>query len=538
MADALVLCGYSKIRFGTKPAGALVVANVIRSLGLTAAVIDHSLAMPRESLYRLIDKFVDANTKFICVSTTLLGPPGSNINAMKSCDRLLAPILDYIRTISPDAKFIVGGSKMTAAEPTELPVDYVVRGQAEVALKAIILHEIRGDPLHTLSPGIVTDKIYGFNDFNTNIDLRPTCVDGVLDNETLPFEFGRGCVFQCAFCNYDMIGKKFGDYNKTEETILSVLLSNYEKFGTTRYQLADDTLNDSDEKIDRIYRISQKLPFQLEFGAYIRVELLEKLAGSASKLLDSGLRGANLGLETLNKTAGATVGKGYGMKAIQTLINARKIWKNSVAVNANFIIGLPHDSLRDLEEQHKIIVEADWIDHAFYTPLGIPHKGDSLFSQGLYKKYYTEALTLHPYFKEAIKQHEETESYFAENLNWQSEEMNSGDAILLARKFMTDFMSKRPYIVNNVTSFCVMSLLENLTMHELRTLRYDESDKLLTGFARNKVQKYIQKMLSSEINIPTTSPVSLFKIDEIIPTKGFKGKRVLPIEFRSRSEIP
>jgi len=532
MADALVLCGYSKVRFGTKPAGALVVANVIRSMGLTAAVIDHSLAMPKEFLFRLIDKFVDINTKFICVSTTLLGPPGSNINAMKSCDRLLAPILDYIRTISPNAKFIIGGSKMTAGEPTSLPFDYIVRGQAEVSLKAIILHEMRGDPLHTLSPGIVTDKIYGFNEFNTNTDLRPTSIDGVLDNETLPFEFGRGCVFQCAFCNYDMIGKKFGDYNKTEETILSVLLSNYEKFGTTRYQLADDTLNDSDEKIDRIYRISQRLPFELEFGAYIRVELLEKLSGSASKLLDSGLRGANLGLETLNKTAGATVGKGYGMKAIQTLTNARKIWKDTVAVNANFIIGLPHDSFRDLKEQHNILVEADWLDHVFYTPLGIPHKGDSLFSQGLYKKYYTETSTLHPHFQAAIKQHEETESYFAENLNWQSAEMNSGEAILLARDFMFDFSAKRPYIVNNVTSFCVMSLLENLTMHELRTMRYDDADKLLTGFAYKKIQRYIQKMLSPEINIPSTPVIPASYVNEIIPSAGFKGKRELPIEFR------
>lgn len=535
MADAVVFCGYSKVRFGTKPAGALVVANVLRSMGLTAAVVDHALAIPAAPLKLLIDKYVDSNTKFICISTTLLGPPGSNINAMQGCDRLFRPIMEYIRGIAPHAKFIVGGSKITAGEPTELPYDYIVRGQAEVSLKAIILHELRGDTLHRLESNIITDKIYGFNEFNSNTDLRPTKADGVLDNETLPFEFGRGCVFQCAFCNYDMLGKKFGDYNKTEEAILSVLLSNYEEFGTTRYQLADDTLNDSEEKIDRIYRISQKLPFQLEFGAYLRVELLEKIAGSASKLLDSGLRGANLGLETLNKKAGATVGKGYGKRAIQTLSDARSTWKDTVAVNANFIIGLPHDSLLDLEEQHNILVEADWLDHVFYTPLGIPHKGDSLFSQGLYKKYYSEAKSLHPFFQTAIQQHEATDSYFAENLNWQSEEMDAGTAILIARDYMVDFTTRRPYIVNNVTSFCVMSLLENLTMHELRTLKYAESDKLLTEIAYNKVNKYVQKMLSSDMHVPSSVTIPEFNIAEIIPSGVFKRKLAVPIQFRSAS---
>lgn len=533
MSDAVVFCGYSRVRFGTKPAGALVVANVIRSMGLTAAIIDHSLVMSSSNLRLLIDKFVDSETKFICVSTTLLGPPGSDINVMQGCDRLFKPIMEYIRTRSPNAKFIIGGSKISAGQPTELPYDYIVRGQAESTLKAIILHELRGDALHEMSPGVISDKMYGFNEFSDNTDLRPTEHDGVLEHETLPFEFGRGCVFQCAFCNYDMLGKKFGDYNKTEETILSVLLSNYEKFGTTRYQLADDTLNDSNEKIDRIYRISQRLPFQLEFGAYIRVELLEKLKGSASKLLDCGLRGANLGLETLNKKSGATVGKGYGMKAMQTLANARKVWKDTVAVNVNFIIGLPHDSFADLEKQHKILINSDALDHVIYTPLGIPHKGDSLFSQGLYKKYYTEAKSLHPHFQETVTKYEETDSYFTENLNWESEEMNVGDAILLARNYMTDFGEKRPYIVNNVMSFCVMSLLENLTMHELRTLRYKESDELLSGFARQKVSRYISKMLSSEINIPSTIDMVPMTMDKIVPTGAFVAKLNVPIKFRN-----
>ena len=40
--------------------------------------------------------------------------------------------------------------------------------QAETTLKAIILHELRGDVLHEMSPGVISDKMYGFNEFNEN----------------------------------------------------------------------------------------------------------------------------------------------------------------------------------------------------------------------------------------------------------------------------------------------------------------------------------------------------------------------------------
>lgn len=534
MADAIVFCGYSRVRFGTKPAGGLVVANVLRSMGLSTAIIDHCFSIQWPTLKQLIDKFVDSNTKFICVSTTLLGPVGTDVNVMSGCDRLFKPIMEYIKQKSPNAVFIVGGSKITAGQPTVLPYDYIVRGQAETALKAVVAHVLRGDPLVEIEPGVVTDKVYGFNEFSDNTDLRPTIYDGVIHNETLPFEFGRGCVFQCAYCNYDMLGKKFGDYNKTEEAILSVLLENYEKFGVTRYQLADDTLNDSEEKIDRIYRISQRLPFQLEYGAYIRVELLEKIAGSAQKLKDSGLRGANLGIETLNKKSGATVGKGYGMKAIKTLSDARKVWKDDVAVNINFIVGLPYDTLEDLEKQHKILVEGDFLDHVIYTPLGIPFKGDSLFSQGLHRKYYTEAKELHPHFQKTFYMYEETESYFTENLNWQTEIMNAGEAILLARHYMDDFMAKRPYIVNSVMSFCVMSLLENFTMKQLRTMRYDKSDDILVAFAKNKIDKYINLMLDPKLQIQSTTEPVVLNFDPITPSGAFVPKLNVPIQFRNK----
>lgn len=531
MADSVIFCGYSKVRYGTKPAGALVVANTFRSMGLSSVMIDHAFSMSWNNLRQLIDKFVTHHTRFICLSTTLLGPPGSVINVMADCDVIFEPIMEYIKQIAPLAVFIVGGSKITRGEPSSLPWNYYVRGQAEESLRAIVAHELRGDNLVELYPNVVSDKTYGFNSFNDNDFLKFTNDDGVLPGETLPIEFGRGCVFKCAFCDYDMIGKQFGDYVKSEEVFYSILMSNYEKFGTTRYQFSDDTLNDSEDKIDRLCRVSKRLPFQLEFGAYLRIELLEKIKDSAHRLLDAGLRGANFGIETLNKTAGATVGKGYGKNAIRTLSQARRVWKDDVAVNINIIVGLPHDTVSDLHKQHEILTDGEFLDHVFYTPLAIPKKGESLFSQGLYKKYYTEAKELHPYFASTIHQYKATETFFNENLNWESPDLNVGEAILLSRKFQDDFSNRRPYVVNNVTAFCVMSLLENFTMAELRTMRINEHDSNLALVAKEKVEKYIQLMLSESVSVP--SKFTNLTMEQVVPSSSFVSKINIPIVLRN-----
>jgi radical SAM superfamily enzyme YgiQ (UPF0313 family) len=506
MTHSVIFCGYSKVRFGTKPAGAYVVANIFRS--------------KLDTIKRLVDKFVDSETKFVCLSTTLLGPPGTVINVLSSCDKLFEPIMQYIKSINPNIIFVIGGSKITRNEKSSLPFDYYIKGQAESALRALILHIMRGDPL-VMAGNVISDKVYGFDSFNSSDLLKFTEDDVVFENETLPIELGRGCVFKCAFCDYDMTGKNFGDYNKTEEVFYSILMSNYEKFGTTRYQFSDDTLNDSAEKIDLLCRVSKRLPFKLEYGAYLRVELLDKIPDSAERLLESGLRGANFGIETFNKKAGASVGKGYGMHAVSTLTSARKVWRDNVAVNINLIVGLPYDTISDLQEQHRMIRDADFIDYVFYTPLAIPKVGDSLFSTGLHKRYYREMIKLHDVFLENIQKYEATATFFNENVHWETDDMSVCDAILLAREFQDDFIQHRPNVVNNVTAFCIMSMLENFTMDELRNLNYTELDARFSEITRTKIARYIRELEYKDIKVTgvfdTTQPV-------IVPGSVFTSK--------------
>lgn len=517
MADAIVLCGYSKVRYSTKPAGAYVVANVFRSMGLSCVVIDHVFALPLSDLEVLFRRYADERTKFICVSTTLLGPIGSTINVMSECDRLLEPILRVLKILAPNAKTIVGGSKITRGDLSSLPFDYQVKGQAERTLKAIVRHELVGEPLVS-NQGVVDDKTYGYQTYSEDDYLRFEDIDGVLHGETLPAEVGRGCVFKCAFCDYDLIGKKFGDYTKNFEQLQSFFLHNYDKFGTTRYQFSDDTLNDSEEKIDLIYRVSNSLPFDLEFGGYIRAELLEK--HGCTKLLDAGLRGANIGIETFNKQAGATVGKGFGERAWKVLDDLRKAGGPNIAVNINLIVGLPNDSLKDLERQAELVVQSSSIDNVFYTPLGIPKVGGSLFSEGGWRRYYTETDVMTERIRESYAKHPQTRTFFDTNINWQSEHLNVSEAIELSNRFQKHFEANRPYVINRVTAFCVMSLLEHFSMSEMRRLLYVEAEPILLKKVSDKVRLYYNLMRSVEVSSTEGKLIG----EPVLPLEGFKSK--------------
>lgn len=522
MADTVIFAGYSAVAWGTKPAGAHIVANIFRDIGLSAVVVDHAFAIPPVYMDKILSRYVDKNTKFVCLSTTLLGIPGNIWTRLSECDILFEPIMNKIRSLAPNAVFIIGGSKITRGEKTRLPFDYQVKGQGENCIKAIIGHEMFDHKLILDDEGYVSDKIYAYNEFNESSLLQFTEFDGVTSTETLPIEFARGCVFKCAFCEYNMTGKNFGDYTKTKEVLYRILMTNYEKFGTTRYQISDDTLNDSEEKINLILHVSSKLPFNLEFGAYLRAELLEKYPDSAQKLFDAGLRGANFGLETLNKKSGLTVGKGYGMQAVKTLSNARKVWGKEVAVNANIIIGLPFDSHNDIWEQQKIFTENDFLDNVFYTCLGIPKVGDSLFSAGLYKKYYSTLDQIPNTISKQVLNERSTKEFFEESVLWQNSEMNIAEALLLERELTNDFMLKKPFIINNVNAFCSVSLLEHYTMHQLRSLEYIEEGNNFLNIATVKVRKTIDFLLSNQ-NIFDNQPVN--KIDKIEPSQDvFQSK--------------
>lgn len=232
----------------------------------------------------------------------------------------------------------------------------------------------------------------------TNSTIEYTKNDLIFDNEHLPLEIARGCIFKCSFCSYDLNGKKLWDFCKSPKVIQEEMLSNYNKFGTTGYMFSDDTYNDSPGKVKQLLKVYKKLPFDLEFSAYARFDLMLSKPETIPMLIESGMRSVFFGIETFNHESGKVIGKGMDPEKIKKgLIDLKKEYPE-LLVCTGFIAGLPYDTEESLKDTINWL-ENSPVDSFSFQVLSLG-KG-SLFGQNMEKygyrlddnnKWYTNTL--------------------------------------------------------------------------------------------------------------------------------------------------
>ena len=229
---------------------------------------------------------------------------------------------------------------------------------------------IDGDPLkHTTV--INTKMINGDDYFYTQEEFATSYIkfnenDIILSGEALPIEVARGCIFKCAFCFYDLIGKHIGDWTKTEDTLYKEMMYNYHMFGTTQYMISDELVNESISKLEMLVSLAKRLPFKLEYTAYARMDLVVRYSQMIPLLKESGAVGLSFGIETFNHSAGKAVGKGMDPNRIkETLNRCKDYWKDDIIISSNFIVGLPGETMEDVKKTVDYLLEPDCPIDAF-----------------------------------------------------------------------------------------------------------------------------------------------------------------------------
>ncbi|HEY6437743.1 MAG TPA: radical SAM protein, partial [Ignavibacteriaceae bacterium] len=182
---------------------------------------------------------------------------------------------------------------------------------------------------------------------------------------------GRGCQFKCRFCSYPLIGKKPGTYIRDYNLIEEEILRNYDDYGTTKYYFLDDTVNESETKVQALADIAQSLPFRLEWVGYNRLDLIWSKPSMIQTLKDSGLRSAYFGIESFHPKASMAVGKGWnGKHGKDFLLKLKEKWGTDISYYLSFIVGLPGEDKNSIEETHKWCVDNEVYDWNFH-PLTI-----------------------------------------------------------------------------------------------------------------------------------------------------------------------
>ena len=337
-----------------RAAGAYKIAHFMRTEGWDVEVVDYWLRFDYDEFKELIDSRVTPDTKFIGLSLTF-PLSGENVEIAKK-------YLTYVRDNYPHVSIVCGSKAMYTGIILHDYVDYFVFGYGEYGFNELMKH-ILGKPssvvIETVSPGYSHGLEHGEIKY-VDCDKHHICApqrdltviyekrDFIQPNEHMTLEFARGCKFACKFCAYNLIGVK-GDYTRDMKNLGEELRRNYDSWGLTSYSVADETFNDSQDKMRAVVAETNKLPFNLDMAGYIRADLLASRPEDKELLCEMGFWAHFYGIESLNQESAKSIGKGLKIEKLKSgLLEAKDYFKahNSGRYRAtgSFIIGLPHET--------------------------------------------------------------------------------------------------------------------------------------------------------------------------------------------------
>lgn len=356
-----------------RPFGAYAIANALRIKGYRVLVINKILTMGSGILDTLLKKFVTEDTLFLGYSSSLF-VNYADMQGMSDTEALMYSDLNTsVKAANPNVKIIYGGANSFRPEDynkktkNNLGFDYVMHGYSEG-----MIVDFMDSLANSTKPRFsgVYNKLYtlNFDPTGSTFDFRNSTHtwhdnDFVFDNESLPLEVGRGCVFKCKFCAYPLLGKNKNDnsYIKREDILEHEIRTNYEKHKTLSYYVLDDTFNERTDKIEMMLRIRDRCKLDLQFTGYNRLDLIARKPEQLQLLKDLNFNNFLFGIESLNFASAKSIGKGVPPEElIDTLHKIRDVFDNKLLVHCGFIVGLPHETPETFEKWYALISDASF----------------------------------------------------------------------------------------------------------------------------------------------------------------------------------
>ena len=372
--------------------GPYQLANWLTIHGYTCKVIDFCHAMSTQDLVDITSKNIDSSTIAIGVSSSFWLEFGQKIISKKNANVEVSPT-DYFE---PD--WVIA-----AREQLELKcqnIEWLLGGAGTVDWYSDSQQMQKKRFDWKLFHGFAEDSVIKYLDEKTekliarplyDIQTSPgpfSNVGNIQPYEVLPLEFGRGCQFKCKFCRYPLLGRKKNTYIRDYSLVEDELLSNYDKYGVTRYSFIDDTMNENEDKIQALAEMAQRLPFKLEWVGFNRLDLIWSKPHTIELLEQSGLRGTFFGIESFNKKSSNMVGKAWnGTHGKEFLGQLNERWKDIVAFHLGFITGIGDETMEELQQTKQWCIDNN-ISAWQFSALSMSKNPNIEFKSTFDKEYY------------------------------------------------------------------------------------------------------------------------------------------------------
>lgn len=438
--------------------GAYSIASHLRNNGYTVKVIDNQAWLWEnhgKKLTEYVEGLIDSDTIFVGFSSTFSRYFDTGFQGIgaedKSSDVIsyLDQMINRIHLMHPHVKVILGGQGAQTYkfyQYFEDKIDCWIRGMGEDS----ILQFVRNEEAGIENPPVMEDRespIFDFHNQNNIFHVE----DDILDHEVFPLAISRGCRFKCKFCTFSLLGRLPSEkYIRSEDSIYNELKYNYDNFSTTSYMLTDDTFNETTEKIESVIRAVDRVGVQMNFWAYIRIELLHKYPEQIKLLSQLGLRSCFFGLESLHDLSAKSIGKGLGRdKTLETLESVKNELGEDSVLHGSFIIGLPHETLETANEWTDLVIKDKTpLDTASFNRLGLTP--DYIMKSGDTSRIFFSEFELNKKKYGYID---------TGDGGWKNQHWTDKTAHVYATKIKDRFMKERPAFTHHMVAQNSMSMM-------------------------------------------------------------------------------
>jgi hypothetical protein len=488
------------------------VSTFLRMNDWDAEVVDFTAFWKLEELQEFVRSRTTDNTVMFCFGTAFLNPWSPYLN----------DFIAWLKKEYPTVPVVVGGNNAMVTPADN--VDYWVDSYGENAVLALCQHLIG-----TLGTPLVTDPaFFGSKKVIRGLYHYPSApLDSYLvDYETRDFmmpwecpqiETARGCMFNCSYCNFPLLGQA-KDVSVSKEEFKHQLQTGYEKWGIKNWRVMDETFNDRPEKLQKYADAVDELNYNSWICGFARGDLVVKHREHWDTYIRLGFLGHSMGIETFNHKAGKLVRKGMDPDKLQeglldfqayTDIHAPKRYR----ANIQMICGIPGESVESWNNSLQWL-NTNWTrQSASAHILEVPDYDETLTNQSRFTKELVsngliklEARQNPGYevskdssgnviFKSTTPRGGGVGSTRNDIVIWKHNDMDWYQAETLVKEFYSDvgFSGLRgcnPFLSDRLFAYHETNCYEDIYKHKIADI--DTSDQKF----KDQVQSYIDKKLN------------------------------------------
>lgn len=360
----------------------LVTESITRSLGMKSDLSIYR--MPNMAVHYIYNYFLNRNVKIEPVNNFNFGKDrlkyfleNSNpkfVGVSSTCIVESAPLreeIDYIRSLNPNVKIIVGGPFINS-------INYEYHDEQQKYLLQrigadIFIHERQGEEtLYRIYMELCKDKpdlssipniLYRDGNKvkrtqkaaeNLSLDMNPVKKLTFYKNHILPPVYVRtaiSCSLHCAFCRYPILG---GELMYMQLESIEKNLDYIHSIGVKYITFIDDSLNIPLERFKSILRLMIRKQYHFHWCSFFRISHSDE---ETYELMEqSGCLGVILGVESGNNTILKNMDKRVTREKL--FWGIKQLEKHHIISYASCVIGFPGETLETAKDTIRFIEEA------------------------------------------------------------------------------------------------------------------------------------------------------------------------------------